>query len=170
MSHIYFQILHKYVQSSYLCYWKTSKIFDERGGRGEGTCRKWDGKGLDRETRVEQGRDGELEGQYRCTHDGIVARLKVHARRTGLMTNPVLETVSKSIRVRWECADSKRKTCNYRHPGERDKGWMGMCPFEGEIGGGAYCATPLSETIEKIIFIYIYSGIFARFSDIQLTI
>lgn len=73
------------------------------GGEGrEETCRKWDGKGLGRvrKTRVEQRRDGELEGQYRCTHDGIVARLKVHARRTGLMTNPVLETVSKSIRVR----------------------------------------------------------------------
>lgn len=46
-----------------------------------------------------------LEGQYRCTHDGIVARLKVHARRTGLMTNPVLESCfeidSCSMRMRW---------------------------------------------------------------------
>lgn len=80
---------------------KTCKKILDGEGREE-TCRKWDGKGLGRvrKTRVEQGRDGKLEGQYRCTHDGIVARLKVHARRTGLMTNPVLETVSKSIRVR----------------------------------------------------------------------
>lgn len=87
-------------QSSFIGRKTCKKILDGEGR--EETCRKWDGKGLGRvrKTRVEQGRDGELEGQYRCTHDGIVARLKVHARRTGLMTNPVLETVSKSIRVR----------------------------------------------------------------------
>lgn len=54
--------------------------------------------------------------------------------------------------------NGKLATNGMQGGGEGNKGWMGMCPFEGEIGGGviARCFASLSETTEKIMCIYMY--------------